>query len=187
VPQRDDAWELGRIRAEAVRPQSAATALVPGTVPFVPNFDSRVDVYGAWPQLYETLLASTAAAHRSGLDMRLVQLVQIRVSQINGCAYCLDLHVGQARKAGEQDRRLHTVAAWRDAGWFNPSEKAALALAEEVTRTATGSPSIATVDAARRHFGDDGLAKLLLVITAINAWNLVNVAARVRTGDKSIK
>jgi AhpD family alkylhydroperoxidase len=152
------------------------------TVGRVLSLDARVDVYGAWSPLYETLLASSSAAHRSGLDPRLVQMVQVRVSQINGCAYCLDRHVGQARRAGEEDHRLHTIAAWREADWFTPAEKAAFALAEEVTRTASAAPSAATVDEARRHYGDDGLAKLLLVITAINAWNMVNVAVGVRVG-----
>ncbi len=155
-----------------------------GTVRAVTGFDARVDVYGAWAPLYETLLASSSAAHRAGLDPRLVQLVQVRVSQVNGCAYCLDLHVRQARKAGEQDHRLHTAAAWREADWFTPAEKSAFALAEEVTRTSSAPPTQATVDEARRQFGDEGLAKLLLVITAINAWNLVNVAVGVRVGGE---
>jgi alkylhydroperoxidase family enzyme len=87
-----------------------------------------------------------------------------------------------AIKAGEDERRLHTVAGWRDADWFSPAEKAALALTDEVTMLQHGPPSEAVVDEARRQFGDDGLAKLLLAIVEINAWNRVNVAAQVRVG-----
>ena len=147
----------------------------------VPTFDARVPVYDAWPPLYDGILQLTKLAHRSGLDARLLQLVDVRASQLNGCAYCLDLHTAMAVKVGEDERRLHTVAAWRDAGWFSPAEKAALALTEELTLL-RGPPSEATVDDVRRHFGDDGLAKLLLAIVTVNAWNRVNVAAQVRVG-----
>jgi len=144
-----------------------------------------VPVYEAWPPLYDGILELTRRAHRSGLDAKLLQLVDVRASQLNGCAYCLDLHAGLAVKAGEDERRLHTVAGWRDAQWFSPAERAALALTDEVTMLQHGAPSEATVDEARRHFGDDGVAKLLLAIVAINAWNRVNVAAQVRVGGAS--
>jgi AhpD family alkylhydroperoxidase len=141
----------------------------------VRSLDARVPVY-------EGILELTRAAHRSGLDPKLLQLVEVRASQLNGCASCLDLHTGMAVKAGEDQRRLHTVAGWRDAEWFTAAEKAALALAEEVTVLQQSGPSEEAVEAARLHFGDDGLAKLLLAIVAINAWNRVNLTARVRVG-----
>jgi AhpD family alkylhydroperoxidase len=152
------------------------------TLTNVPTFDARVHVDEAWPPLYDSILELTRLAHRSGLDGKLLQLVQIRASQLNGCAYCLDLHAGLAKKAGEREQRLHTVAGWRDAEWFSDAEKSALALTEEVTVLRVGGPPEAVVDAARQHFGDDGLAKLLLAIVTINAWNRVNVTARVRVG-----
>ena len=148
----------------------------------MPSFDARVPVYEAWPPLYDSILELTKQAHRSGLDARLLQLVDVRASQLNGCAYCLDLHAGMALKAGEEERRLHTLAAWRDAEWFSAAERAALALTEEVCDLSRGAPSEATVDDVRRHFGDEGLAKLLLALVAINAWNRVNVTAQVRVG-----
>ena len=148
----------------------------------VPRFDARVAVYDAWPPLYESLFELTLVVHRSGLEPKLLQLVQIRTSQLNGCTYCLDLHVGFAKRAGEADHRLHTVAAWRDADWFTDAEKAALALTEAVAVLGSGGPSDAIVDEVRRHFADDGLAKLLLVIASITAWNLVNVTAKIRIG-----
>ena len=148
----------------------------------MPTFDARVPVYEAWPPLYDAILELSRVGHRSGLDARLLQLVDVRVSQLNGCAYCLDMHTTLALKAGEDERRLHTVAGWRDADWFSEAEKAALALAEEVTLLPASRPSPSTVDEARRHFGDDGVAKLLLTIVAINAWNRVNVTAEVRVG-----
>jgi alkylhydroperoxidase family enzyme len=90
-----------------------------------------------------------------------------------------------AIKAGDEPRRLQTLAGWRDADWFTDAEKAALALTEEVTVLVPGGPAERTVDAVRAHFGDDGLAKLLMAIVTINAWNRVNAAARVRVGAGS--
>jgi AhpD family alkylhydroperoxidase len=144
------------------------------------DIKGRVDVYGAWPPLYDALFDLTRAAYRSGLDRSLIHLIQIRASQLNGCAFCLDMHVREAIAAGEESRRLHTVAAWRDTTWFTAAERAALALTEAViTLDGSGIPET-IVDAAREQFGDEGLAKVLLAITAINSWNLVNVAAGVR-------
>jgi AhpD family alkylhydroperoxidase len=146
------------------------------------TFDARINVYEAWAPLYEGIYELTKLMHQSGLDQRLLQLVQLRASQLNGCAYCLDLHAKMAVKAGEEERRLHTLAGWRDADWFTDAEKSALALTEEVTVLRPGGPPEEVVDCARKHFGDDGLAKLLLAIVTINAWNRVNVTAGVRIG-----
>lgn len=146
------------------------------------TFDARVPVYDAWPPLYDAMLQLAKLAHGSGIDPKLLQLIEVRVSQLNGCAYCLDLHARLATNAGEDQRRLHTVAASRDATWFTDAEKAALALAEEVTLVGQSRPSAATVDEVRRHFGDEGLAKLLLAIVTINGWNRINVTAEVRAG-----
>jgi AhpD family alkylhydroperoxidase len=142
--------------------------------------NARVDVYTAWPPLYDAFLELTKAASKSGLDLGLINLIQIRASQINGCSFCLDMHVREAAGRGEQPHRLHTIAAWHDADWFTAQERAALALTEAVLGGAGAAGG--AVDRARAEFGDDGLAKLLLAITAITAWNLTNVAAGVRVG-----
>jgi alkylhydroperoxidase family enzyme len=129
----------------------------------------RVDVYGAWPDLDEAISAMTLTAMRSGLDRRAVELINGRASQINGCPHCLDRH-------------LEVVAAWLDAPWFTPDERSILAL----TDATVGSEPIdeQVVDEPRQRFGDGGMAKLLLAIVPIIAWNRVNVAAGIEPIDR---
>ena len=141
----------------------------------VPSLPGRVDVYGAWPSLYDSILDMTIAVHRSGLDRRIIELINVRASQINGCAHCLDRHTRAGIRIGWDPRHLAVVGAWPDAPWFSDEERAALALTETVV--GTGPVDGQAVEDARRHFGDDGLSKLLLAISAITAWNRVNAAA----------
>ena len=138
-------------------------------------------MYGAWPGLYDAILAMTIAVHRSGLERRIIELVNVRASQINGCSHCLDRHTRAALEVGWDPRHLAVVGAWRDAPWFTPHERAALALTETVTGSAPTDDG--AVAEARRHFGDEGFSKLLLAITAITAWNRVNVAAGIEPVD----
>ncbi len=134
----------------------------------------RVDIRHDAPDAYRALAALTRA---STLEHGLTELVKARASQINGCAYCVDLHAGRARQAGEHERRLHVLAVWRDAPFFTARERAALALTEALTLIAHGPvPEEVYADAAR-HFGGPELSRLVMVITAINAWNRVMVAA----------
>lgn len=147
----------------------------------MPSLPGKVDVYGAWPGLYDAILAMTIAVHPSGLERRIIELVNVRASQINGCSHCLDRHTRAALEVGWDPRHLAVVGAWRDAPWFTPRERAALALTETVTGS---SPTSDEVVAETRHeFGDDGLAKLLLAIAAITCWNRVNVAAGIEPID----
>ena len=123
-------------------------------------------------------LQSLSALTHEGLPPKLVELVHLRASQINGCSVCVDMHPKIARKAGETDERLFAVAAWRDAPYFTEAERAALALTEAVTRLADRAdpvPDEIWNDAAN-HFNEDQLARLLLAISAINVWNRLNVA-----------
>ncbi len=138
-------------------------------------------MYGAWPGLYDAILAMTIAVHGSGLERRVIELVNVRASQINGCSHCLDRHTRAALEVGWDPRHLAVVGAWRDAPWFTSQERAALALTETVTGSSRTDDEV--VAEVTRHFGDDGLAKLLLAITAITAWNRVNVAAGIEPGD----
>jgi AhpD family alkylhydroperoxidase len=100
----------------------------------------------------------------------------VRASQINGCAYCVDLHVGIALKAGERQRRLHALATWRESPFFSDRERAALALTEALTRMDQGVLPEAVVAAAAEHFAPDERAQLVVVIAGINAWNRVMAA-----------
>jgi AhpD family alkylhydroperoxidase len=142
----------------------------------------RVDVYGAWPDLDEAISAMTLTAMRSGLDRRAVELINGRASQINGCPHCLDRHARASIDADWEPRHLEVVAAWLDAPWFTPDERSILAL----TDATVGSEPIdeQVVDEPRQRFGDGGMAKLLLAIVPIIAWNRVNVAAGIEPIDR---
>jgi AhpD family alkylhydroperoxidase len=110
------------------------------------------------------------------LEPRLRDLIRIRVSQLNGCAYCLDMHVRDALAAGDGERRLATLAGWRESVFFDARERAALALAEQVTNIGREGVTDAAWDDAAAHFSEPELAQLLWAIIAINAWNRVAIA-----------
>ncbi|WP_372455567.1 carboxymuconolactone decarboxylase family protein [Sphaerisporangium fuscum] len=114
------------------------------------------------------------------LPQATLELVKIRVSQINGCGFCLAMHNDDAKKAGETDERLYTVAAWREAPFFTPEERAALALAEAATRIADNGEGVPDEvwDEAADHYDEESLAALVLAIAQINAWNRINVTIR---------
>jgi AhpD family alkylhydroperoxidase len=133
------------------------------------------------PKVFRATLSLHAAAV-AGLDPLLVELVQIRASQINHCAYCLDYHAADARRAGETEDRLVQLAAWRESSLFTARERAALGLTEAVTRLPGGVPD-AVWDEAARHFGEAELAQVLSVIFTVNVWNRMNVATRRTPGD----
>ena len=121
-----------------------------------------------------------AAAEKGGVPAALLHLVHLRISQINGCAVCIDGGFRGAKKSGESDDRLFAVAAWRDAPYFSDAERAALALAESVTRMSDRAdpvPDEVWKDAAR-HFDERALAGLILAISTVNVWNRLNVTTR---------
>lgn len=121
----------------------------------------------------------------AGLSPILLELVNLRASQINGCGVCADMHPRLARKNGETDERLFAVAAWRDTPYFTDAERAALALTEAVTRLADREDPVPddVWDAAARHFDEEALAGLLIAIAGINVWNRLNVATRQVAGQ----
>jgi AhpD family alkylhydroperoxidase len=133
-----------------------------------------VDVRRAVPDARRALAALSRAA---ALDHGLAELVKVRASQLNGCAYCVDLHVRLALAAGEDERRLHALAVWRDAPFFDERERAALALAEALTDLGRGPVPEDVWDEAARSLDDEDLAALVVVIAGINAWNRVMIAA----------
>ncbi|MEU9120239.1 carboxymuconolactone decarboxylase family protein [Streptomyces sp. NPDC048506] len=136
----------------------------------------RVNFAKAAPKAFKALIGFDAAA-REGLDPALVELVQIRSSQLNKCAYCLHMHTTDARKAGESEERLHMVAVWSEAGhFFTAQERAALALTEAVTLVAQGGVPDAVYQEAARHFTEDELARLLALIFTINTWNRIAIS-----------
>ena len=118
------------------------------------------------------------------MDEGLALLVDIRASQLNGCAFCVDMHVKQARIHGERELRLHHVAIWRESPLFTPKERAALAWTEALTRIDSAGVPDATYEEAREHFSEEDLSQLTFCIVAINGWNRLNVAFCTVPGSK---
>ncbi|HXH07873.1 MAG TPA: carboxymuconolactone decarboxylase family protein [Vicinamibacterales bacterium] len=118
----------------------------------------------------------------SGLERPLLELVKVRASQINGCAYCIDMHTKDARAAGETEQRLYALNAWREAPFFTERERAALEWAEAVTRVAETRVPDEVFDRARRHFAESELVALTFAAVTINAWNRLAIAFRIPAG-----
>jgi AhpD family alkylhydroperoxidase len=137
------------------------------------------------PEALEAALALSASTSKGDLPCGLIELVQLRASQINGCSVCVDMHTKGARRDGETDERLHAVAAWRDTAYFDDAERAALALAESVTRMSDRPDPVPDEvwDEAARHFDEVALASLLVAIGLINFFNRINVATRQVAGS----
>jgi AhpD family alkylhydroperoxidase len=144
-----------------------------------------LSVPGVLDALQALSKAANKAAEQAGLPHATVELVNLRASQINGCAVCLDMHTRGAKKAGEGDERLFTLAAWRDTPYFTDAERAALALAEAGTRLADQAEPVpdAVFEAAAAHFDEQGLAALIVSIAAINTWNRLNVISGQVAGE----
>jgi AhpD family alkylhydroperoxidase len=113
------------------------------------------------------------------LDPRLHELVKVRASQINGCAYCVDMHSRDARKGGETERRLYAVAAWRESTFFSDRERAAFAVCDAITLLPDAGLPDDVYEAAREHFDDEELAQLIFACVAINAWNRIAVSTHI--------
>ena len=129
-------------------------------------------------------LQALGESTKPALPEKLLELVHLRASQINGCSVCVDMHPKLARRAGETDERLFAVGAWRDTPYFTEAERAALALTEAVTRLSDREDPVtdAVWDEAAKHFNEQQLASLVLGIAAINVWNRLNVAVRQPVG-----
>jgi AhpD family alkylhydroperoxidase len=137
------------------------------------------------PEVMQALLALSKAAEKGGVPSKTVGLIQLRASQINGCSVCVDMHRRDLKKAGETDDRLFAVAAWRDAPYFTEAERAALALAEAVTRLSDQPDPVpdAVWEEATRHYDERALAAMITAIALINTWNRLNVTTRQVAGE----
>lgn len=143
---------------------------------------ARVDIYRTWPDGYQAMQAMEAAIRESGLDLTVFELVKTRASQINQCAYCIDMHTKDARANGESEQRLYALSAWRETPFFTERERAALALTESMTLVADTHVPDDVVDDAKEHFEPAELAQLIFAITTINAWNRLAITARTPVG-----
>ncbi|WP_131741227.1 carboxymuconolactone decarboxylase family protein [Actinomadura roseirufa] len=137
------------------------------------------------PDAYKALLNLEGYLRHSPVPNHLLELVRLRVSQINGCGFCTDMHAHDAKKAGETDERLWTVATWRESPYFTDEERAALALAEAATRLADDPGGVPddVWDEAADNFDEESLTALVMCIAAINAWNRINVTTRQIAGS----
>jgi AhpD family alkylhydroperoxidase len=144
---------------------------------------ARIEIQHVNPKVIQHLLAIEGYLHGSSLGSRLQHLVKTRASQINGCAYCLDMHTKDARAEGESEQRLYALDAWRETPFFDERERAALAWTEAVTHVAESHVPDDVYELVRPHFTEQELIDLTLAITNINVWNRLNVAFRTVAGN----
>ena len=147
-----------------------------------PRIDSPAQTL---PGAMQALLKLADATQHAGVPATTHYLVHLRASQINGCSICVDMHSRELKAAGEPDTRINMVAAWRETPYFSDAERAALALAEAVTRLADRPDAVPDEiwDEAARHYDEPQLAALVLSIASINTWNRINAATRQITGE----
>ncbi|MZQ80787.1 carboxymuconolactone decarboxylase family protein [Paenibacillus sp. 5J-6] len=143
----------------------------------------RLDYMKVQPESLQTLLKLEGYVKKSGLDHKLVELIKLRASQINGCAFCLDMHSKDARAMGETEQRIYLLNAWREAPFYTPSERAALALTEAVTKISEAGVSEELYDQVRRHFDEEQFVDLIMAINAINCWNRMAISTGMVPGD----
>jgi AhpD family alkylhydroperoxidase len=146
------------------------------TIPVRLDFDAHAASYSRAMSHLDN--AATKELDRVGVDHRLRELVRIRASQLNGCAYCIDMHTKDARAVGETEQRIYALPAWRESPFFTARERAALEFTETVTRVAENHVPVEAYDAVAAQFGPDEVAALLSLIVTINAWNMLAVATR---------
>lgn len=144
--------------------------------------EPRFNYFKTAPDAYKIMLQMEAYLHGCGLENGLLHLVKLRASQINGCAFCLDMHWKDLRSLGEEEQRLYSLDAWRECPWYTDRERAALAWTEALTLVTQGHVPDAVYEEVRKHFSEKELSDLSFAITTINAWNRLSIAARTRPG-----
>ena len=138
----------------------------------------RIEFHKIGQKPIQLMLAIEGYLNGCGLDHGMLHLIKLRASQINGCAYCIDMHSKDARAAGESEQRLYALNAWEETPFFSERERAALQWTEALTLVTDGHVPDAVFEAARPHFTDDELVNLSLAISTINAWNRLSIAFR---------
>ena len=136
---------------------------------------------------YSAMLGLEQYARQSGLETSLLELVRLRASLLNGCAYCIDMHTKDARAAGENEQRLYSISAWRETPFYPPRERAALEWTEAVTEIGASHAPDELFERARAHFTEAELVSLTMAIVAINGWNRLAIAFRIVPGTYQVK
>lgn len=144
--------------------------------------EPRIDVPKVAPDAIQAMLTISGFVHKSGLEEKLANLVFLRASQINGCAYCIDMHWKDLRAAGETEQRLYGLDAWRESPYYSDRERAALAWTEALTNIQEGRVSDEVYEQVKKFFSEKELVNLSLAITVINSWNRLNIALRTVPG-----
>jgi AhpD family alkylhydroperoxidase len=139
---------------------------------------ARLDFYKANPLAIKAMYAVEERVGKSSLEKPIAELVRLRASQINGCAFCVDMHVADARKGGETERRLATVVVWRETPFFTDRERAALEWTEALTLISQNHVPDAVWEAVKPHFTDEEMVDLTLLVSSINSWNRLAIAFR---------
>jgi AhpD family alkylhydroperoxidase len=142
----------------------------------------RLDISQVYPAGKKALLDFDAALADPGADTTLTHLIRIRASQVNGCALCLDMHTQEARQAGESEQRIYLLDAWRETELFTEPERAVLALTEAVTRIGDGHVPDEVFQQAAKHFDEETVARLVMAMISINAWNRLGIVQRPPVG-----
>lgn len=144
---------------------------------------TRLDFAKAAPGAYRAMSQLEQYIRNCGLERSLIELVKIRASQINGCAYCLDMHTKDARAAGESEQRIYLISAWREAPFYSERERAALEWTEALTLIAENEVSDELYERVKPHFTDEELVNLSLAIVTINGWNRLAISSRSEVGS----
>ena len=135
-----------------------------------------MNINSAEPRIYKAMDAADRQVAAFELDARLIELVRLRASQVNGCGYCVNTHSKDARKAGETEQQVFAVCTWWETPFFTEAEQAALKLAEEITRIGEGGLSEETYQKALKHFGNTGVAQLIFTVAVVNSWNRIAIS-----------
>ena len=144
--------------------------------------EARIDYLKVDRGVFGALLATEKYLHGCGIESKLLDLIRLRASQINGCAYCIDMHWKDLRAAGETEQRLYGLDAWAESPYYTDRERAVLAWTEAVTNIREGHVPDAVYEQIRKFFNEKETADLTLCVTSINSWNRMNIAARTVAG-----
>lgn len=144
--------------------------------------ESRIDITKVDPKAYQAMAGLETYVHHTGIEKPLLDLVKMRASQINGCAYCLDMHSKDARAAGETEQRLYELNAWRETPFYSERERAALAWTESLTLVSETHVPDEDFEEVKKHFSEAEIVALTIAVVAINGWNRIAIATRAVPG-----
>lgn len=136
----------------------------------------RMDYYKVAPEALKIMMSMDAYINSTAIDPKLIELIKIRASQINGCAFCLNMHAADAKKRGESDQRIFCVGVWEECAFYSDQEKAALELAEHVTLVPHKRVPDLVYNRVRQHYDEKGYVDLIMIINQINSWNRISIA-----------